>query len=179
MNIISTNSDEKTYKTVIPNSLLNPIKTDDFSFNIKYDNKMDIKDAVLDGNEDAIQNIKFKYDNENNNFSIFQKPSIPIVLKTELLNEIPNVVHSGMNDEYFIISILPDFSKEIPKNDFIFIADCSGSMQGEPVRNVSNCLLNFLPSLPKDCKFNIMNAFLKEVNLLNIMNKTLKKPKKK
>lgn len=154
LNIISTNTDERTYQTVIPISKSKPLDEDNFSFKIQYSGNMSVSDSILCGDEAEIENVDYDFD--FNVFTIDRYLSVPIIIETELMKSIPNVIQSGMNNEYFIISVLPEFSKKIPKNDFVFVADCSGSMSGERVRNVSNCLLNYLPSLDKDSKFNII-----------------------
>ncbi|KAK8875570.1 von Willebrand factor A domain-containing protein 5A [Tritrichomonas musculus] len=155
MEIISTNTDLKTYQTIIPvsNQILDPNAADNFSFEIEYDESMKISNVLIDCNDESKD---FDYTFKNHVLKINQKPSIPIILLTELENSIPNVVQSGMNDEYFIISILPHFLEKAPKNDFIFITDCSGSMAGAPIKNVQECLSFFLHSLPLGCKFNII-----------------------
>ena len=119
---------------------------------IEYDKSMKISNVSIDLDDLSY----FEYSYQNNILKINQNPSIPIILLTNLENDIPSVVQNGMNDEYFIISILPHFLEKAPKKDFVFITDCSGSMAGSPIKNVRECLSFFLHSLPPHCKFNII-----------------------
>lgn len=51
---------------------------------------------------------------------------------------------------------LPDYEKQVSQ-EYIFIVDRSGSMQGERIESAKQTLLFFLKSLPVECAFNVIS----------------------
>ena len=64
----------------------------------------------------------------------------------------PSQMKSNESNESNIKFSIPDCLGE----EFIFIIDCSGSMEGKEIELASQCLLFFLKSLPVGCYFNIV-----------------------
>ncbi|KAK8870636.1 von Willebrand factor A domain-containing protein 5A [Tritrichomonas musculus] len=153
MILLSKNAGSQTYKTFIPipNQYLKKHSPDYFSFVIHYNEPIRISNVSV-GSEKA----QSRYNYEDKTFNIESIPQNPIILLTELENEIKNMVQCIMKNEYFLISVLPSYIEKLPKNDFIFVIDCSGSMDGEPIREVRECLMFYLHSLPPNCKFNLI-----------------------
>ena len=54
--------------------------------------------------------------------------------------------------------ISPNFSdiESIVSKEFVFVIDCSGSMDGLSIRKASECLNLFIKSLPYNCYFNVI-----------------------
>ena len=153
MILLSKNVGSKTYKTFIPipNQFLERPSPDYFSFMIHCNKQMKVSNISIDS-----ENANFTFNPDDKTFNINSIPLKPITLFTELENDIKNMVQCIMNDEYFLISVLPRYIRNLQQNDFIFVIDCSGSMSGEPIAKVRECLGFYLHSLPQNCKFNII-----------------------
>ena len=76
-----------------------------------------------------------------------------------------NQIETGLllyegEDENFFLSIIqppkPNVSFSIPKREYIFIMDISGSMTGEPLEVSKSLIINLLSDLNYDDKFNII-----------------------
>lgn len=176
MEIISTNINSKTYQTIIPFS--EDIFSDIFYFSLSIENAIASIELV------DSKNKKIYFTFNENVLKLYQKPSGPIVLYTNLSEDIPNMILNDMNDEYSVISVAPHFSQKSLNSDFIFLVDCSASMGGDSIINASECLSVFIHSIPIGCKFGIIlfgskyRSIFKEEGLVDYNEENLRNAEK-
>ncbi|KAJ5077410.1 von willebrand factor a domain-containing protein 5a [Anaeramoeba ignava] len=105
----------------------------------------------------TIRNNKAKMElsEEENKSKILDKK---FVLKIYLFEpHKPRVIIEEKDEKFaFLASLYPKFQSNQIRQEMLFIVDRSGSMNGEPIKSVSQALISFLHALPPNCFFNIL-----------------------
>ncbi|KAK8892617.1 von Willebrand factor A domain-containing protein 5A [Tritrichomonas musculus] len=115
----------------------------------------------------VISNVKnSKFDDKGKIFSISQKIEndqnekaiiITFETKEKIKSSCLTCIADSSNFDCCALSILPDVPSSTSTNkEFIFVIDCSGSMDGNSIKKASECLEFFIKSLPSDSYFNVI-----------------------
>ena len=100
-----------------------------------------------------IFSINNKIENNKNKKSIILTFNTKEIFQSScLISPIDSINYDGC-----AISISPNLpSNENINSEFIFVVDCSYSMEGDSIKKASECLEFFIKSLPVDCFFNVI-----------------------
>ena len=147
----------------------NEPKPKEFSFNATVHWPSGIKDIRT---EDASQKIKVEFKEEKCRALIslaekfnFEKDMLFYVHYTDVSKPHAIIEKAETNGKEFfeqdvmmvnLFPQLPDFKQQVSQ-EYVFIVDRSGSMQGERIESAKQTLLFFLKSLPVECAFNVIS----------------------
>lgn len=163
---IAQKTNEKSFFIKFPLDVYTPsgsngcldVNSSEFMFKLQCDKE---KIAKISSN---VKNFEF---NETEKiFSISQKVERTnnqksIIVNFEMIEEMKSEVLVGKQSENYnccAITISPNLSPstDLSNNEFVFLVDCSGSMNSQSIKKASECLEMFIRSLPSDSYFNII-----------------------
>ena len=124
-----------------------------FSFDLFTQHFSNIKDIHVNCPAD----IKIDDDSDKANISIKKMPKEPAILIDVEYVSIPKSCAISSDDTTLLtpfVNIIPS-DERISNGDFIFLLDCSGSMQGQRIKSAKQCLKIMIKSLPFGCRFSI------------------------
>ena len=134
------------------------ILSSDFLFQLHCDKEKikDVKSNIKNG----------QYDNSQKLFTIKEKINCQddeksIIINFETINPIQSSVYVGQStNDYCNCALTISPNLKVKQSDsakeFIFVIDCSGSMEGQSIKRASECLEVFIRSLPVNSYFNIV-----------------------
>lgn len=109
---------------------------------------------------ESVEAINFTIDERSKNsialtLREFPAESAAINVKTIVKNMQRKIgIQAG---EYTAIGLIPSLENtEVPKNEFVFLIDCSASMRHSPIKEARNCLRIIVKSLPIGSRFTII-----------------------
>lgn len=187
ISFIAQQTNEKTFYIKFPIDVYTPngskgclnLFFSNFLFKIQCDSekvknvKSNVKNGQFDNNS-KLFTIAQTIDNDDNQRSI--------IVTFETYDQIKSSVFVGSkkqsNFNCCAVTISPSFGPSIEKNyEFVFLVDCSCSMEGSSIGNARKCLQTFIKNLPKNSLFNIFrfgSHFSKLFKCSQILNSTNK-----
>jgi uncharacterized protein YegL len=106
---------------------------------------------------EVTSNVGGSYDAESGLLVIENQPACSALLITTHLKN-PLSSQFLISGEFCAITLFhsPHAEQQKINNEFVFIVDCSGSMNGKRIEQARDCLCHFIRSLPPESFFNII-----------------------